>query len=162
MDSQLIGIYKITNILDKKVYIGQSTNIKRRWEEHKKNVYKKDIHRLYEAFRKYGMKNFKFEIIEIINNNEQKIDGDLHYKLDLLEAKYIREYDAENPDKGYNSKPNGFIIATNRELATNIEDYERTEIISDRFKSMINKVKNEIHEGLRKKNEENIIKKQDT
>ena len=32
----MIGIYKITNNVNKKVYIGQSIDIKRRWREHKK------------------------------------------------------------------------------------------------------------------------------
>lgn len=73
------GIYKITNLINNKVYIGQSNDIKRRWNEHKaryhdinNNCYDKP---LYQAFRKYGIENFQFEIIEecsldIINKQE--------------------------------------------------------------------------------------------
>lgn len=62
------GIYKITNTITKKCYIGQTTNIKRRWNAHK-NKYNnpKDCHYnipLYTEMRKYGINNFKFEIIE--------------------------------------------------------------------------------------------------
>ena len=32
----MIGIYKVENKINKKVYIGQSVNIKNRWESHKK------------------------------------------------------------------------------------------------------------------------------
>lgn len=62
------GIYKITNKINNKVYIGQSLDIKRRWSEHKSrvneinsNCYNKP---LYHSIRKYGIENFLFEIIE--------------------------------------------------------------------------------------------------
>ena len=32
----MVGIYKITNKLNGKVYIGQSNDIERRWAEHKR------------------------------------------------------------------------------------------------------------------------------
>ena len=34
----MIGIYRITNTVNNKIYIGQSTNIKRRWRSHKCNA----------------------------------------------------------------------------------------------------------------------------
>lgn len=64
----MIGIYKITNQINGKVYIGQSTNIKRRWRQHQKTAYdvnNKDYEKpLYRAIRKYGIENFIFEILE--------------------------------------------------------------------------------------------------
>ena len=35
---KICGIYKITNLINGKVYIGQSTNIERRWKDHKSYV----------------------------------------------------------------------------------------------------------------------------
>jgi predicted GIY-YIG superfamily endonuclease len=35
MDLNVAGIYKITNLINNKVYIGQSLDIKRRWKNHK-------------------------------------------------------------------------------------------------------------------------------
>ena len=35
----MIGIYKITNKVNGKVYIGQSDNIERRWKNHKKDAF---------------------------------------------------------------------------------------------------------------------------
>lgn len=65
------GIYKITNLLNNKCYIGCSKNIEHRWIAHKSESilehnpqYNYSIHR---AFRKYGLDNFKFEIIELTN-----------------------------------------------------------------------------------------------
>ena len=60
----MIGIYKITNKINNKCYIGQSIDINRRWLEHKNpnNWDRKSI--LYDAFKKYDIENFSFEIIE--------------------------------------------------------------------------------------------------
>lgn len=69
----ICGIYKITNLVNGKIYIGQSQDIYRRWTQHKKigkskrgyNNYRNQP--LYRALRKYGIHNFSFEIIEICN-----------------------------------------------------------------------------------------------
>ena len=55
------GIYKITNLINNKVYIGQSKQIEIRWQQHKTS---NKNYALYSAFKKYGIDNFKFEIIE--------------------------------------------------------------------------------------------------
>ena len=67
----MIGIYKIENLINGKVYIGQSTDIKERWGEHKRVITKRnkgdEVKRkypLYLAFEKYDLDNFSFEIIE--------------------------------------------------------------------------------------------------
>lgn len=61
-----IGIYKITNIINNKIYIGSSVNIKRRKKYHLaelKNNKHGNIH-LQRAFNKYGENVFKFDTIE--------------------------------------------------------------------------------------------------
>lgn len=62
------GIYKIENLINGKIYIGQSVDIEYRFKNHKSesfnpksNAYDTAIHR---AIRKYGVDNFSFEIIE--------------------------------------------------------------------------------------------------
>lgn len=57
----MIGIYKITNNINNKIYIGQSVHIKRRWAEHCKPSSDSLISK---AIKKYGKDNFTFEIIE--------------------------------------------------------------------------------------------------
>jgi group I intron endonuclease len=81
-----IGIYKITNKINGKAYIGQSINIEKRWKEHKKrykNVNTRSYdYPLYKAFRKYGIDNFTFEIIEKCKEkklNEKEIFWIEHY-----------------------------------------------------------------------------------
>ena len=58
------GIYKITNQINKKCYIGQSINIEERWKHHKLYELKNSHYPLYQDFEKYGLDNFNFEIIE--------------------------------------------------------------------------------------------------
>ena len=56
------GIYKITSPSDK-IYVGQSTNIYRRFKQYGRMNCKSQS-KLYNSFRKYGPENHKFEIIE--------------------------------------------------------------------------------------------------
>lgn len=92
MSEKICGIYKITNLINGKVYIGQSQNIKKRWAVHRSDYLKdgKD-YALYRAFRKYGIENFSFEIIEECSKNE----------LDVKEKFYIAKYNSFFCD-GYN------------------------------------------------------------
>lgn len=55
------GIYQIINNINGKGYIGQSRNIEKRWLAHKES---KEDYPLYKAFRKYGVENFTFQILE--------------------------------------------------------------------------------------------------
>ena len=64
----MIGIYKITSP-SKRVYIGQSNNIKQRFR-HYRSMHCKDQTILYRSFAKYGVENHKFEILTECNENE--------------------------------------------------------------------------------------------
>ena len=70
----MIGIYKITNQINGKCYIGQSSDINKRWKNHKicsnNPNDKRYNYPLYQAFRKYGIENFKFEILEECSQNQ--------------------------------------------------------------------------------------------
>lgn len=59
----MIGIYKITNTVNNKKYIGQSINIIDRWREHRQRA-NNGTEYLYQAIRKYGIQNFVFEVVE--------------------------------------------------------------------------------------------------
>lgn len=86
-----IGIYKITNLYNNKVYIGQSVHIERRWQEHCCN----HSSVISKAIRKYGKENFLFEIIEECN-------------IDLLNERenfWINYYNSYVPN-GYNITEN--------------------------------------------------------
>lgn len=91
---QICGIYKITNLINDKIYIGQSVNIKRRWAEEKSRALDERLHEvsaLYAAIAKYGKDNFSFEIIEVCNP----------WELNDREAWWIQFYNSMSPN-GYN------------------------------------------------------------
>lgn len=90
----MVGIYKITNKINGKVYIGQSIDINKRWSEHKLNSQSEDTV-VYRAMRKYGLDNFLFEVLEECHVNE--LDEREIYYIDLYKS-YIH---AENSN-GYN------------------------------------------------------------
>lgn len=68
------GIYKIENLVNHKIYIGQSSNIEKRWVKHKSSAQNPTDHSyetpLYRSFRKYGINQFDFSIIEECKVNE--------------------------------------------------------------------------------------------
>lgn len=60
------GIYKITDLITGKSYIGQSVDIKERFRQHIKSAltYGKATNKLYQTMQKSGIYNFIFEILE--------------------------------------------------------------------------------------------------
>lgn len=64
---QICGIYKIENLINGKVYIGQSKDIYTRWSKHIQTAKRinndREKYPLYRAMKKYGIDNFSFEII---------------------------------------------------------------------------------------------------
>lgn len=97
----ICGIYKITNKINLKSYIGESVRINARWLEHKRKAFNKEVYpkeyekALYKAFRKYGLENFDFEIIE-------QCDKDLLLEKEIY---YIKKYNTF--EKGYNETSGG-------------------------------------------------------
>lgn len=76
----IIGIYKITSP-NNRIYIGQSTNIEKRWYDyHHYGI--KSQHKLRRSFKKYGIENHKFEILEECNESE----------LNQKEIEYIKKF----------------------------------------------------------------------
>lgn len=91
MKSQRCGIYKITNCINNMIYIGQSNDIDRRWQEHKRpSKIINPTNKLYLAFKEFGIENFSFEVIE---------ECDLT-QLNEREQYWIEYYDSY--EKGYN------------------------------------------------------------
>lgn len=93
------GIYKIENLVNGKIYIGQSKQIRQRWSEHKKELRKNRHKNIYlqRAWNKYGENYFKHEILELCSEE----------KLDERECYYINLYETFDNDKGYNLTSGG-------------------------------------------------------
>ncbi len=91
-------IYKITNIINNKCYIGQTTRtIEERYEEHLAHARRHENRYLYDAMNHYGYDNFTVEMLE---------EAPLA-QLNDLEIHYITTYKASNPNFGYNMTGGG-------------------------------------------------------
>lgn len=116
----MIGIYKITNKLNNKVYIGQSVNISYRWTAHRCRPFNKNSNQynnpLYKAIRKYGIENFQFEVLEECLKSE----------LNDKEKYYISLFKSTDPKKGYNLTTGG---QDSRQINSKISEKDLFEII---------------------------------
>lgn len=95
-------IYKIVNMVNGKMYIGQ-TMVKypnTRWANHKNSAKNGKDQPLYRAMRKYGIDNFKFVIML------KNIPVD---KLDFYERLWIKKLNTQVPN-GYNISPGGGVL----------------------------------------------------
>ena len=91
-------IYKITNNINGKSYIGQTTDYNRRFQEHKAFGYGNEENKLlYYAFKKYRIENFSFEVIEdrTCNYNEREKYWIAYY--DTFENGYNMTEGGEEP-----------------------------------------------------------------
>lgn len=74
------GVYKITNSITKEVYIGQSSNIKRRiWNERCDSYSHLSCPRLKKAMKVYGKDNFIYEILEEIEDKKTRLERESYY-----------------------------------------------------------------------------------
>ena len=91
------GIYKLTNLKNQKVYIGQAANLADRWKDHIKAGLGIDTpnNMLYAAMMKDGVENFTFEVLEECERSE----------LNDREKHYISFYGAQ--EWGYNMRKGG-------------------------------------------------------
>jgi group I intron endonuclease len=92
-------IYKITNIISNKCYIGETkkSNPYLRWNEHKRKITQGiGCPALQDAVKKYGVDNFKFEILIICFDEDR-----FTYEID-----YIKKYNSMSPN-GYNLTKGG-------------------------------------------------------
>ena len=90
-----MGVYMIKCLINGKVYIGKSNDVKRRWREHKSRL-KRNNHeneKLQYDWNEYGEDNFEFKLIENYDNEEFGIE---------LEKKYINKYKSYDLNFGYN------------------------------------------------------------
>lgn len=91
-------IYLITNMINGKKYIGQTTkSLEQRIKNHKNAMRTKDTH-IYRAMRKYGWDNFEFKVLTYAMDQQMLND---------LEEYYIRKYDTIKC--GYNMAKGGSI-----------------------------------------------------
>lgn len=91
-------IYKITNTINDKVYIGQTIkSLEERWFRHLNDSKRMDYY-FYKAIRKYGTECWTHKILEQCENIND---------LNEREVYWINHYTSMNKLKGYNSTSGG-------------------------------------------------------
>lgn len=87
-------IYKITNKINNKIYIGQTIkSIEKRFRQHISVAKQGRQNRLAKAIRKYGPENFYIEIIDTATTKEE---------LNQKELNWMYYYNSLDPKNGYN------------------------------------------------------------
>lgn len=91
------GIYKIVNLVNGKLYVGSTVNLYNRKSQHfsslMTNCHKNPY--LQNAFNKYGINTFKFEVLEYVEDVDKLIEREQYY-LDIY---------FDNKNKCYNVLP---------------------------------------------------------
>ncbi len=116
-------VYKATNQINGKVYIGQTTRVlPQRISHHLWNANNNDNNYFHNAINKYGIKNFKWEIIRICDNIES---------LNAFEQYYILYYDSIN--SGYNLTSGGLNYIVSEKTK---EKYRKRKFTKEQRKKM--------------------------
>lgn len=100
MKSNMAYIYKITNTINNKAYVGvTATTVKSRWNRHCSDAqHNRDNQAIHAAMRKYGKDKFKIEILEQ--------HDDVDHAFNVLEPRYIQEHNTLG-ENGYNMTQGG-------------------------------------------------------
>ena len=88
-------VYKLTNNLNNKIYVGQSVDLRKRISEYKNADKKQSTRPIMQALRDDGHENFTLDILKECKPEE----------LSKWEDYYIKTLETYKTDIGYNSKP---------------------------------------------------------
>ena len=117
MKAKISGIYYIKNIVNGKLYVGQSINVHARLSRHKTDLrVGRDSKHLQRAYDKYGEDHFEFALFM-----ECPID-----ELDFWEKYYIAEWRTQDECFGYNLDGGG----------------SKSRLMSDKTKALMSKSRN--------------------
>ena len=93
-----IGIYKIENLVNHKIYIGQSLHIEKRWQEHCQINASSLVGK---AIQKYGKQNFSFQILE--ECEEEKLNEREEFYIHYYKSLVPNGYNIEDKNNGKSS-----------------------------------------------------------
>lgn len=92
-------VYKITNLINNKVYIGITTIDPEKRKKQHFSIKRSGCPRLVKAFKKYGIENFEWKILDQASTIQE---------LTKKEVNYIFQFKSNNPKYGYNILSGGF------------------------------------------------------
>jgi group I intron endonuclease len=115
-------VYKITNTVNDRIYIGLTTcDLKKRWKEHKSAAKTGSEKPLYRAMQKYGVDKFHIEVAYVASSIEE---------MRQVELKLIDELGAHTAVNGYNLTDHGYRIGNfNQKSGESVYNAKLTEEI---------------------------------
>lgn len=137
MKSRESGIYKITNTIDSRIYIGKTKNFRNRWRQYKYDFENKRSRCLnsyiMNAMIRHGFDKFEFSILELCDTS----------MCSERELYWIDHYDSCNHDKGYNLRRDsstGMIVheSTSRKISERLKSEWSSGIRSEHSNKMVN------------------------
>lgn len=126
---RLCGIYKITNKISGKCYIGQAVDIRKRLQQHVASYIRKSTLKIYKAINKYGIDNFQVEVL-IILNIFGKNKSEIKKELNAQECFYIQLYDSYKISGRFISKRRYLFSFSKEELLDRIDWFNSQEYIN--------------------------------
>lgn len=138
------GIYLIKNKINNHSYVGMSKDIKNRWKHHcheSNNPNSKEYQKtLYRAFRKYGVENFEFIVLEYCVE-EQLREKEIYWinKLNTINNGYneLNSWQPEIATNGENHPNHKLTEADVRDIRIRYNNHERRKDVEMLYKDKI-------------------------
>lgn len=124
----MIGVYRIKNIVNNKIYIGSSKDIEKRWKRHRYELKNNKHHSptLQRDWNEYGKDNFIFSILETTNNILELLDLEQQYIDNLLPVYNISIYAKQHNKRylKYVENENGYLLGYSAFYMGNIDEIQ--------------------------------------
>ncbi len=123
------GVYRIKNIKNGRCYVGSTTRLRHRSNDHFSRLKNGNHHsrHMQNSFNKNGEDNFVFEVLEYCN-------GGIDY-IRSREDWWIEALDATNRKSGYNIRPDANMVSHSEETRKKISEIQRGKIIPPEVKA---------------------------
>lgn len=138
------GIYLIKNKINNHSYVGMSKDIKNRWKHHcheSNNPNSKEYQKtLYRAFRKYGINNFEFIVLEYCDEKQLR-EKEIYWinKLNTIDNGYneLNSWQPEIATNGENHPNHKLTEDDIRDIRTRYNNHERRKDVEALYKEKI-------------------------
>lgn len=117
-------VYKITNLINGKIYIGKHST------DNLDDNYMGSGTRLRQAYKKYGLENFKKEVIDYYNSEEELNRGEMFY---------IENFNSTDPKIGYNLTYGGEGEIPTKETKKKMSESQKGRPLSEDHKAKLRK-----------------------
>lgn len=128
-DIKTLEVYKLTNLVNNKVYIGvTSIGSGKRFKLHVYKTNNGSNYPLHNAIREYGENNFKIDILEICESTEQ---------LRERERYFISLFNSQDSNIGYNTTAGGEYFEVTQEMRESLSKAQKGRAHVEAYKGVL-------------------------